>query len=183
MTTLLVRDDTERSLPTVQPSSTAQPSPVGRLLAVGAVVEARLKASFQRWSVHAARVSLGAIFFAFGILKYFPDVSPAEPLVVATFDKLTFGLVTGTAAMIITATAECLAGAALILGGRLTRLGLAVFAVCEVGILSPLVLLPDMLFTSHGPTLAGQYVLKNVVLIAAALVVASRALRGPDEHH
>jgi hypothetical protein len=41
------------------------------------------------------------------------------------------------------------------------------------------VLFPGELFTAGGPTLLGQYVLKNVVLIAAALVVASRVLRGP----
>ena len=38
---------------------------------------------------------------------------------------------------------------------------------------------PGELFAASGPTLLGQYVLKNVVLIAAALVVASKALHGP----
>ena len=48
------------------------------------------------------------------------------------------------------------------------------------GILSPVVLLPDEVFGAAGPTLTGQYIFKNAVLIAAALVVASRVLKGPD---
>ena len=59
------------------------------------------------------------------------------------------------------------------------RFGLVMLAVAFVGILSPIVFFPGELFTADGPTLLGQYVLKNVVLIAAALVVASRVLRGP----
>ena len=41
-------------------------------------------------------------------------------------------------------------------------------------------LLPGEVFDAAGPTLTGQYIFKNAVLIAAALVVASRVLRGPD---
>jgi uncharacterized membrane protein YkgB len=59
------------------------------------------------------------------------------------------------------------------------RFGLVMLAIAFVGILSPLVFFPGELFTATGPTLLGQYVLKNVVLIAAALVVASKALHGP----
>jgi putative oxidoreductase len=54
-----------------------------------------------------------------------------------------------------------------------------VLAVAFVGILSPVVLLPAEVFSAVGPTLTGQYIFKNAVLIAAALVVASRVLRGP----
>lgn len=156
----------------------------GRRILVGvARAEAALKVSLQKWSIPAARVSLGAIFFIFGFLKFFPGVSPAEGLVQRTFDKLTFGLVGPTAAMVITAVVEVAAGAMLMLGGRLTRPGLVVFAAAEVGILSSFVLLFDEMFTPTGPSLAGQYVLKNLVLIAAAVVVASRALHGPDPRH
>jgi putative oxidoreductase len=51
-------------------------------------------------------------------------------------------------------------------------------AVAFVGILSPIVFFTGELVTTEGPTLLGQYVAKNVVLIAAALVVASRVLHG-----
>ena len=107
-------------------------------------------------------------------------VSPVEALVSQTWEKLTFGLVTGQAALIATAVIEVTAGALLIAGGAFARVGLVVLALAFVGILSPIVLLPHDVFGPTGPTLTGQYIVKNVVLIAGALVVASRALRGPE---
>ena len=37
-----------------------------------------------------------------------------------------------------------------------------------VGILSPLVLFPDQMWADNGPTLTGQYVFKDIVLVAGA---------------
>ena len=139
--------------------------------------EGMLKAFLERWSVPALRVALGVVFVAFGVIKFFPGVSPVESLVEATWGVLTFGIVGGQLALILTAVIETVAGLALI-SGVFARFGLVMLAVAFVGILSPLVFFPGELFTAAGPTLLGQYVLKNVVLIAAALVVASRVLRG-----
>ena len=44
------------------------------------------------------------------------------------------------------------------------------------GIMSPLVLFPDQMWADNGPTLLGQYVFKDIVLVAGALVVAAHAL-------
>lgn len=140
--------------------------------------EAALKAFLERWSIPALRVALGAVFVAFGVLKFFPGVSPVEPLVEATWGVLTFGIVGGHLALVLTAIIETVAGA-LIISGRFARLGLVVLAIAFVGIFSPIVFFTDELITAGGPTLLGQYVAKNIVLVAAALVVASRALRGP----
>ena len=49
-------------------------------------------------------------------------------------------------------------------------------AMALVGILSPLVLFPDQMWSGNGPTLTGQYVFKDIVLAAAGLVVAAHAL-------
>ena len=138
-----------------------------------------MKTSLQRWSIPALRVALGAVFLVFGALKFFPGVSPVEELVSRTWEKLTFGLVSGQAALVATAVIEVAAGVLLIVGGVFARVGLVVLALAFVGILSPIVLLPAEVFGPVGPTLTGQYIFKNVVLIAAALVVASRVLRGP----
>ncbi len=143
-----------------------------------ATLEAALKAMLGRWSVPALRVALGAVFVAFGVLKFFPGVSPVESLVEATWGVLTFGIVGGPLALVLTAVIETVAGLALI-SGVFARFGLLMLAVAFVGIFSPLVFFPGELFAAAGPTLLGQYVLKNVVLVAAALVVASRVLRGP----
>lgn len=167
---------TTSGITTVGPRPT--PAPRIGLLDRLATLEAMLKAFLERWSIPALRVALGAVFVAFGVLKFFPGVSPVEPLVEATWGVLTFGLVGGHLALVLTAIIETIAGLALI-SGVFARFGLAMLAVAFVGILSPLVFFPGELFTAAGPTLLGQYVVKNVVLIAAALVVASKALRGP----
>jgi uncharacterized membrane protein YkgB len=57
----------------------------------------------------------------------------------------------------------------------LLRTGLLVLGFSLVGILSPLVLFFGDLFPG-APTLEAQYVLKDVVLAAAGLVVAVKAL-------
>jgi uncharacterized membrane protein YkgB len=127
-----------------------------------------------RYSITLLRISLGLVFFGFGVLKFFPGISPVEELVSKTFHILTFGLIDGRAAMIITAIPECLIGLSL-LSGRFLKAGLALLGVCLLGIMSPLVLLTSELFPEGAPTLTAQYVLKDVVLAAAALVVAATA--------
>jgi len=163
----------------VVPASTRRPAAIRALLSWEARAEGAVKLALQRWSIPALRIALGGVFVVFGALKFFPGVSPVEELVSLTWEKLTFGLVSGQAALIATALIEVAAGALLIAGGSFARIGLAVLALAFVGILSPVVLLPAEVFGAAGPTLTGQYIFKNVVLIAAALVVASRVLRGP----
>jgi len=155
-------------------------SPIRRAIAFEARAEAALKVFLQRWSITALRVALGGVFVVFGALKFVPGMSPVEALVQSTWERLTFGLVGGQTAMIATAILEVTAGALLIAGGAFARVGLVVLALAFVGILSPIVLLPGEVFADAGPTLTGQYIFKNAVLIAAALVIASRVLKGPD---
>jgi hypothetical protein len=70
--------------------------------------------------------------------------------------------------------AECFIGVTLVTG-RLLKTGLVVLAMSLVGIMSPLVLFFTDLFPG-APTLEAQYVFKDIVLAAAGLVVAARAL-------
>ena len=127
-----------------------------------------------RHSVTLLRLSLGLVFFGFGVLKFFPGLSPAAGLAGETFSELTLGLVPQAIGVYVVATMETLIGLSL-LTGRLLRLGLALLGLAMVGILSPLFLLPEELFRGalYAPTLTGQYVLKDVVLLAAALAVAA----------
>jgi uncharacterized membrane protein YphA (DoxX/SURF4 family) len=126
------------------------------------------------YDVDILRLCLGLIIVGFGVLKFFPDVSPAQPLVTHAVDLLTFGLLSGQTAMVVTASVECFVGLILV-SGRFLRFGLVLLAGCVLGWMSPLVLFPADLFTSHGPTLAAQYILKDIVLGAAALVIAAKA--------
>ena len=130
-----------------------------------------------RHSVDLLRISLGLVFLGFGALKFIPGVSPAEGLATQTFSILTFGLIPDAVALVLIAALETTIGV-LLLTGRGMRLALALLAVQMVGILSPIVLMPGEMFRTDpiAPTLAGQYVLKDIILAAAALVVAAKAL-------
>ncbi|HET8989004.1 MAG TPA: DoxX family protein [Humibacillus sp.] len=133
-----------------------------------------LQSLLNRFSIGFLRISLGLVFLGFGVLKFFPGLSPAEDIAAATIDRLTFGLIGGHNAVLMTAILETFIGLTLVTG-KFVRVGLVVLAGAFVGILSPLVLFTDELFP-HGPSLLGQYVLKDIVLVAAALVVAAVAL-------
>jgi len=146
-----------------------------RLLHVENVIHHQL----VRHSVPALRIAVGAVFLGFGILKYFPGVSPAENLSKTTFDLLSGGLVPPGVSIVAIATLECFIGLCL-LANQGMRVAVWLLAIEFVGILSPLVLLPGRLFAgSHGaPTLEGQYVLKDFILVAAGMVIVAVSFRG-----
>ncbi|MDR5700625.1 DoxX family membrane protein [Agromyces aerolatus] len=140
--------------------------------------QAVIQRFLARAGVPALRVSLGLVFLVFGALKFLPGVSPVEDLVTRTWNALSFGLVDGYAAMALTAGLEVFVGLTLVTG-VLLRVGLLALAATFVGIFSPLVFFAGELFSVAGPTLTAQYILKDVVLVAAAMVVAAAALRRP----
>lgn len=142
-----------------------------------------------RHSITLLQVSMGIIIFGYGVLKYFPGLSPAEDLVGTTMHLLTFGLVPHRVALVLVATLECAIGLSLIIGRVRTgpvsvrnRLRVTIFllVVWLMGVLSPVVLLPMRLFSGpdHAPSLEGQYVLKDIVFLTASLVIAT-TLRRP----
>jgi uncharacterized membrane protein YkgB len=138
--------------------------------------ETQLVEWLAHWSVDALRISLGLVFLAFGALKFFPGLSPAQSLAGRTVEILTLGLVPESLAVIAVAALETAIGVLLITGWWL-RLGIALLLFAMAGILSPLALLPGEMFRAPlAPTLEGQYVIKDVVLLAAALVIGARAL-------
>jgi putative oxidoreductase len=147
-----------------------------RLPAAYQDAEVRAADWLARHSISLLRISLGLVFLGFGVLKFVPGLSPAEPLAAKTLDILTLGLVPTQLGLIGVAALESTIGI-LLLGGRWMRLALGLLAVELIGILSPLVLLPaDMFRGPLAPTLEGQYVLKDVIVAAAGLVVAARTL-------
>ncbi|MFI7618315.1 DoxX family protein [Nonomuraea terrae] len=128
-----------------------------------------------RHSVDALRVSVGLVFLAFGSLKLFPGVSPAEGLAVGTLERLTFGVVSGGAALLVVAVLEVVIGLTLVTG-RFLKTGLVLMAGAMVGFLAPLALFFTDMFPGGPPTLEAQYILKDIVLATAAMVIAARAL-------
>ncbi|CAN5638989.1 hypothetical protein BH23CHL5_BH23CHL5_14910 [soil metagenome] len=141
-----------------------------------------LRTGGSRWieanSVRLLRISLGLVFFLFGVLKFFPEISPAEELATRTVDRMTLGLIAGNIALWLVAALETTIGLCLILGKWL-RFGLALLMVTLVGIMAPLALFPGELFSRqyHAPTLTAQYVLKDIALAGAVLVLIAHEIR------
>jgi uncharacterized membrane protein YkgB len=131
-----------------------------------------------RHSVALLRISMGLVIFGFGFLKYFPGVSPAQALVLHVNHVLTFGLMPDHLSLMLFATVESLLGLSLITGWGL-RYVIYPLTVWAFAILSPVVLFPGELFSGphHAPTLEGQYVLKDIILLAACTVIAARVRR------
>ncbi|MGH2559240.1 MAG: DoxX family membrane protein [Thermomicrobiales bacterium] len=135
-------------------------------------VNALVTGWLARNSIPLLRISLGLVFLGFGALKFFPDLSPAEQIAKETMDRLTLGLVPGSAGIVLVAAMETAIGLSLITGRHL-RLGMTMLGMAMIGVLSPLVLFPDELFSRqyNAPTLEGQYVVKDIVLLAGGLVL------------
>jgi uncharacterized membrane protein YkgB len=132
----------------------------------------------DRYSVSVLRVCMGIVIFGFGVLKYFPGVSPAQGIVLAVNRILTFGLLPDQVTLPLFATVEAVIGLSLITGWGL-RVIIYPLAAWVLAILSPLVLLTGQLFSGpdRAPTLLGQYVFKDIILLAAVLVVAADVRR------
>lgn len=125
------------------------------------------------------RIALGIVFLWFGAIKFVPGWSPAEELAGRTIERITLGAVPPELGLPILAAWESLIGIGLLLGRFLRATLLLLFAQMP-GTLLPLVLFPSETFTAfpHAPTMEGQYIIKNLVLIGAAIVVGATVRGG-----
>lgn len=142
-------------------------------------IDIRITAWMARYGVTLTRLALGIVFLWFGVLKFFPDESPAADLATRTISKLTFGHVSPATGLFVLAVWETLIGLGL-LSGRLLRVTLLLLFLQMAGTLLPLVFFPAETFETfpYAPTLEGQYIIKNLVLVAAAIVVGATVRGG-----
>jgi uncharacterized membrane protein YphA (DoxX/SURF4 family) len=120
------------------------------------------------------RISIGIIYLWFGVLKFFPHLSPAEDLAKETIHILTFGLISPNLSIILLAVWETIVGV-LLISGFLCRVAMPLVVAHMIFTFTPLILLPHLSFT-HLPyalTLVGQYIVKNIVIVSALLVIKS----------
>ena len=123
----------------------------------------------SKWGITFLRYSLGLIYIWFGILKPF-GLSPAQELVENTvywFDNpKTFVPILGWWEVVIGLT-MCIK--------PLIRVSIFLLFIQMPGTFLPLILLPEVCFSNFplGLTLEGQYIVKNLIIISAALVVGS----------
>lgn len=133
-------------------------------------VDRVLVPSLRRWGIPALRLSLAVVFVWFGLLKVVGP-SPVVDLVASTVywvDPAWFVPALGVV--------ELLVGVGLAVR-RWLRLVLLVLTAQMLGTFLVFLVLPDIAFSGGNPlqlTVEGEFVVKNLVLLSAALVVGSR---------
>jgi uncharacterized membrane protein YphA (DoxX/SURF4 family) len=133
----------------------------------------------KRWSIPAIRISFGIIFIWFGILKPF-DVSSAESLLKATVVWLPFG--TPEFWLIVVGWWEVAIGVTFLFY-KTTKIVIALLFLQMFGTFMPLFLLTEVTFQNGNiltPTLEGQYIIKNLMIISAALVLGGKFYEGKE---
>ena len=125
------------------------------------------------------RISLGIIFFWFGFLKFFHGVSSAETIATKTISVLTFGLIEPAVSIIILAVWETVIGLGLLFN-RFLREILFLLFLQMLGTITPLFFFPAETFKIFPfvPTLEGQYIIKNLILISAGLAIGATVRGG-----
>ncbi|MFN2125531.1 MAG: hypothetical protein ACK2UP_18705 [Candidatus Promineifilaceae bacterium] len=124
--------------------------------------------------INLLRISIGIVYIWFGALKLIPGASPAEPLIRDTLYFLPLNLFIPFLAMW-----EIVIGLGFITG-KYMRLIILLMFLQVIGAVSPIILNPEAVFVRFPfvLTLEGQYIIKNVVLIAAAIVVGATVRGG-----
>ncbi|MEM0964370.1 MAG: hypothetical protein AAGK21_17720 [Bacteroidota bacterium] len=134
----------------------------------------------RRYGVRTLRYAIGVVFLWFGALKLVPGLSPAEDLV-----KATVYFVDPDAFYPVLAVWEVLIGLLLLIRPAV-RGALFLLALQMPGTFLPFVILPEVCFSQwpmtspldvFALTMEGQYIVKNIVLIAAGLVVGGTVRR------
>lgn len=124
----------------------------------------------DRWGIYLVQLSFAIIFFWFGILKPL-GWSAAIPMVKATVAGLPFFDPEVWVALI--GWWEVAIGI-FFLFKKTIRIAIALLFLQMVGTFMPLVLLPEVVYQNGQvflPTMEGQYIIKNIMIISAAVVV------------
>lgn len=128
--------------------------------------------SQNKLAYHVIRVALALLYLYFGFLKYFDGCSPVEALAGQTIYTISFQQISPRVAVLGLAVFETGLGV-LLMVDRFRKVALVLFLGHMVGTFLPLLVLPEMVFNGEPwvPTLAGQYIWKNVVFVAAVATV------------
>jgi uncharacterized membrane protein YkgB len=136
-------------------------------------VDRLIALAMQRYGTFLLRNSLGIVFLWFGALKPF-GLSPANELVTRTIPFIPAHIF-----IPVLGVWEMLIGLCLLIR-PLVRVALLLLFAQMAGTVLPLFLLPDICYTHipYGLTLEGQYIVKNLCLISAAIVVGGTVRHG-----
>ena len=117
-------------------------------------------------------MSIGIVYLWFGFLKFFPGLSPAESLAKETLTMVTFGLIPASVSYCILAIWEVVIGVFLLFNIQ-KKIIIHLAMIHILFTFTPLFLLPSLSFnhTIYSLSLAGQYIIKNLVIFSALLFV------------
>lgn len=134
-------------------------------------IDIKLINFFRRISVPVARFGLFVVFFWFGILKMI-GFSPASSLVQQLFEQM-ITFVSFSSFIILFGLFECLIGILFLVRG-FERLVIPMLFIHMILTFLPLFILPEVTWTKFlVPTLEGQYIIKNLVIVATAIGIAA----------
>lgn len=175
-----LQDPVDSGVPALAEASTVaaarRPELAERGLGYVRRIEPRVIELATRWFEWAARIAIFIIYFWFGLLKLI-NLSPATPLATALVRR-TIGMQYFNDSFKALAVFECALGI-LFLVPALTWI-CSILLIIHMGIVSsPLVIAPSVAWTHPGvPTLEGQYIIKDLALIALAIgILACRRSR------
>lgn len=137
-------------------------------------IDSKIVSWLRQFEMPLVRIAIFIVYFWFGSLKLIGS-SPAAPLVLALFDK-TIHFVSFPVFYTFLSIYEVVIGILFLLPDAervaIFLLGLHLFTTAL-----PLILLPDITWQSFlVPTLEGQYIIKNILIAALAVVVGSRVV-------
>jgi len=134
-------------------------------------IDIKLINFFRAISIPLARLGLFIIFFWFGILKVF-DLSPATPIV-QKLSEQTIPFINFPTFIVLFGGLEIIIGILFLIKGA-ERVVIPLLFLHMITTFMPLFLLPqETWFGFLIPTLEGQYIIKNLALIAAAVAIAA----------
>jgi uncharacterized membrane protein YkgB len=118
------------------------------------------------------KFSIFLVYFWFGLLKVTGD-SPASPMVLKLLDR-TMPFMDAATFLILFGLFEVVIGL-LFLVPRLEKLATVLLAIHLITTILPLFLLPQFTWTGFlTPTMEGQYIIKNILIIALAFGIIAR---------
>jgi len=124
------------------------------------------------------RLSAGFVYFYFGFLKFFPDLSPGELLAGETIMRLTAHTLRYEDALLMLAIMECAIGLCFLFRFQMHWM-FFLFVFHQASTFLPLLLVPELCFkfAPFAPTLEGQYIFKNLISLSAGLTVMLPAVQ------
>lgn len=130
-------------------------------------------------SIDFVLISIGIVYLWFGVLKFFPTLSPAEELAKSTIDQITLGIIPTNISYSILAIWETLIGV-LLLFGMYKRFAIIIALIHMTFTFTPLILFPDISFqgSPFSFTIIGQYILKNIIIVSVLLMLLKKYKRG-----